>query len=81
MLRKKRVQFHITSLKPINPKNRPTPLEEKILKDFEKGIKKISVFIKKGEKTFYFYMAPLRTEKVCLKCHSKQGYKVGDING
>ncbi len=79
--KKEGVQFHITSLKPINPKNRPTPLEEKILKDFEKGIKEKGLFIKKGGKTFYFYMAPLRTEKVCLKCHAKQGYKVGDIRG
>ena len=78
---KEGVQFHITSLKPINPKNKPTPLEEKILKDFEKGVKEKGLFIKKGKKTFYFYMAPLRTEKVCLKCHAKQGYKVGDIRG
>ncbi len=78
---KEGVQFHITSLKPINPKNRPTPLEEKFLKDFEKGVKEKGLFIKKGGKTFYFYMAPLRTEKVCLKCHAKQGYKVGDIRG
>ncbi|MDF2953041.1 MAG: GGDEF domain [Thermodesulfobacterium sp.] len=79
--KKEGVHFHITSLKPVNPKNKPTPMEEKFLKDFEKGIKETGVFIKKGEKTFYFYMAPLRTEKVCLKCHAKQGYKVGDING
>ena len=78
---KEGVQFHITSLTPINPQNRPTPLEERFLKDFEKGIKEKGLFIKKEGKTFYFYMAPLRTEKVCLKCHAKQGYKVGDIRG
>ncbi len=60
---KQGVQFHITSLKPINPQNRPTSLEEKFLKDFEKGIKEKGVFIKKGGKTFYFYMSPLRTKK------------------
>ena len=26
-------------------------------------------------------MAPLFVEKQCLKCHAKQGYKVGDIRG
>ena len=26
-------------------------------------------------------MAPLKTEKSCLTCHAKQGYKAGDIRG
>jgi len=78
---KEGVQFHIASLKPINPQNRPTPMEEKFLKDFEKGVKEKGVFIKKEGKIFYFYMAPLKTEQVCLRCHIKQGYKVGDIRG
>jgi diguanylate cyclase (GGDEF)-like protein len=26
-------------------------------------------------------MAPLRTERACLKCHAKQGYREGDIRG
>jgi hypothetical protein len=31
-----------------------------------------------GEKRFR-YMAPLRVEAPCLKCHAKQGYKEGDL--
>jgi len=27
------------------------------------------------------YMAPLRVEEPCLKCHAEQGYKLGDIRG
>jgi len=76
-----RVQFHITSLKPIRPKNKPTAREEKLLREFERGVKEKGLFIKKRGKTYFFYMAPLLTKKACLKCHAKQGYKEGDIRG
>ena len=75
------VQFHITSLKPIRPENKPSEIEEEILKEFEKGLKEKGMFVSKGAQTSYFYMAPLRAEKACLKCHEKQGYKEGDIRG
>ncbi len=75
------VQFHITSLKPIRPQNKPTAIEERFLKEFEKGVKEKGIFTKKGAENSYFYMAPLLTTKSCLKCHAKQGYKEGDIRG
>lgn len=75
------IRFHITSLKPIRPQNKPTAREEKFLKRFENGIKEQGMFIKKGAKAFYFYMAPLITKKACLKCHARQGYEKGDIRG
>jgi len=74
---KKRVYFRITSLNPINPKNAPTSLEKEALIEFEKG--KREVF--KLYKNYAFYMAPLLTEKECLTCHGKQGYKIGSIRG
>ncbi len=75
------VQFHITSLKPIRPQNKPSAREKEFLKKFEEGVKEKGVFIQKGGKTYYFYMAPLITKKSCLRCHAKQGYKEGDIRG
>lgn len=80
-LEKKGVQFHITSLNPLNPENSPTKSEEKLLREFELGVKEKGFFIEEGEKTSYFYMAPLIAEKACLQCHSQQGYKEGDIRG
>ncbi|MBW2195131.1 MAG: diguanylate cyclase [Deltaproteobacteria bacterium] len=80
-MEQKGVQFHITSLKPIRPQNKPTAREEKFLKEFEKGIKEKGMFIKKGVKYSYFYMAPLITKKACLRCHAKQGYNDGDVRG
>ena len=75
------VQFHITSLRLIRPQNKPTEREEKVLKEFEQGMKEKGFFFKEGEKSYYFYMGPLETQKSCLSCHAKQGYKVGDVRG
>jgi diguanylate cyclase (GGDEF)-like protein len=70
-------QVHITSLKPIRPKNRPKPWERPVLEAFESGLKEYGAFFDKS----YRYMAPLKTEISCLKCHQEQGYKLGDIRG
>jgi len=75
------VQFHITSLKPIRPQNKPIAREKQFLRKFEQGVKEKGVFIQKGGKIYYFYMGPLITKKACLKCHAGQGYKEGDIRG
>jgi diguanylate cyclase (GGDEF)-like protein len=73
--------FHITSLKPIRPENKPTLREVTFLREFETGVKEEGLFIKKDSRILFFFMAPLQTERACLKCHSKQGYKEGDIRG
>jgi len=73
--------FHITSLKPIRPENKPTLREVGFLREFEGGTKERGLFVKEDSKTLFFYMAPLQTEQACLNCHSKQGYKEGDIRG
>jgi len=80
-MERKGIKFHITSLKPIRPQNKPTAREEKFLKEFERGTKEKGLFIKEDSKTLFFYMAHLKTKKACLKCHSQHGYKEGDIRG
>ena len=72
---------HITSLNPIRKENEADEWETTALKSFEKGQKEfagVNIII---QKKYFRYMAPLITEKNCLKCHEKQGYKVGDIRG
>lgn len=72
---------HITSLKPINPINNPDQWERSALELFEKGTKEYhSIEIINGVETFR-YMAALIAEKPCLKCHERQGYKLGDVRG
>jgi signal transduction histidine kinase len=75
------LKFHITSLKPIRPDNYGDEWETSALKLFEAGTTEIIEFIQGDSISRYRYMAPLITQQSCLKCHSKQGYKTGDIRG
>ena len=74
--------FHITSLKLINPENAPDEFERNALKEFEdKHITETSEVEKMESGYFYRYIAPLYIEEPCLKCHSHQGYEIGDVRG
>ncbi len=75
------VQFHITSLKPIRPGNEATDWEAEKLEKFETGLSEWGEFVESGLARNYRYIAPLYTKQSCMKCHAKQGYKVGDIRG
>ncbi len=78
----RKILFHITSLNPIRPDNVADKWETVALKSFQTGIKEVIELLDYGAGGKVFkYMAPLITEKGCLKCHAKQGYKQGDIRG
>ena len=75
------IKSHITSLKPIRPENRADAWETIALKEFESGTTEISDLQTIEGEDYMRLMRPLPTEKACLKCHSDQGYKEGDIRG
>ena len=76
------LQFHITSLNPIRPGNKADLWESKALLTFEHNHQhSILELVETDSSSMYRYIAPLITEKSCLKCHAIQGYKVGDIRG
>jgi diguanylate cyclase (GGDEF)-like protein len=75
------VQFHITSLKPIRAENAAHPWEFEALRTFEQGAREWAEFYRQGDQEGYRYMAPLITEKPCLKCHAEQGYELGNVRG
>lgn len=75
------VKGHITSLNPIRPENKPDEWEKNALKLFEEGSREFHSLENENGKPIFKFMAPLITEQPCLKCHSVQGYKVGDIRG
>ncbi|KJR41625.1 PAS sensor protein [Candidatus Magnetoovum chiemensis] len=75
------ILFHITSLNPIRPANKADEWETKALKDFEKGKKEVIEIMQYNENTYFRYMSYLEVKEPCLQCHSKQGYKLGDIRG
>ena len=76
-----KISFHLTSLNPIRPQNKPSPREKKALKAFETGTDEKGEYIEENAETMFFYMAPLRTKTECLQCHAEQGYQKGDIRG
>ena len=69
--------FRITSLKPLNPINKPDEFEVRALKYLEKN--KAKEYFELDED--FRYMGALETKQSCLNCHAEQGYKVGDIRG
>ncbi|MCK4912066.1 MAG: diguanylate cyclase, partial [Thermodesulfovibrionales bacterium] len=73
--------FNITSLKPIRPDNRANTWESNALMQFEQGRKEKFELIETASMKRFMYMAPLLVEEACLKCHAKQGYKLGDVRG
>ncbi len=75
------ITAHLTSLKPIRPQNTPDDWETKSLQGFNSGDDSNWGFTIENGKEFLRYMRPFMTEKSCLKCHSFQGYKVGDLRG
>lgn len=74
-------KYNITSLKPLNPTNLPDDWERGQLAAFGKGKTGVSEIIEKDGRHYYRLMRPLFIEKVCLKCHEEQGYKLGDVRG
>jgi len=72
---------HTTSLKPLRPENAPDDWEREVLPLFEKGKEEVVTLGPIGDKTFVRFMRPHAVEESCLKCHTGQGYKVGDIIG
>lgn len=82
------VRLHITSLKPLRPENAADAWEARALRLFEsdRREKEIIEFVERFDfgataSPAHRYMAPLTVKEHCLKCHEKQGYRVGDIRG
>ena len=72
------------SLKLVNPNNAPDNFEKQALLKLESKDKPSEVFQKiknNNNKMELRYIKSLTVEEKCLKCHSYQGYKVGDIRG
>jgi len=75
------VVFHMISLKTLNPESQPDDFEKRSLERFEKGERQIWQLDRTGERPIFRYILPLAIDRPCLSCHSRQGYKIGDIRG
>lgn len=76
-----KIKEHLTSLNPMKVKNKPDKWEESALKSFEKGAKEQYCIVNKNETHMLKLIRPCLTEKGCLRCHGKDGYKIGDVRG
>ncbi len=76
-----RSRFHMTSLLPMRPKNRPTPWEKRTLLAFDQQKITEKSELYPGGNPVFIYMKALKAEASCLKCHTSQGYAEGDILG
>lgn len=74
-------KFHITSLKYINPINKPDEWEAQALYDFERGSSESFTFVQNADERIFRFMAPLHIGEDCLRCHHEEGYIPGDIRG
>ena len=75
------IRGHITSLKHYRAETAPDEWEKAALAAFERGDKEVLEFTEIKGKPYLRLMQPMITKKSCLKCHAKQGYKVGDVRG
>nr|WP_321467753.1 DUF3365 domain-containing protein [uncultured Desulfobulbus sp.] len=74
-------QYHITSLRLINPHNQPDEWERASLQQFENGVPETLQIAKLDGQQVYRLMRPLMVEEGCMQCHAKQGYRVGEVRG
>ena len=77
----KGIRSHITSLNPIRPENKADAWEEMVLKKFEQGIEGFSEQFDMEGQPYFRYMKALIFQQGCLKCHTRQGYREGDVRG
>ncbi|MDD1622102.1 MAG: diguanylate cyclase [Methylococcaceae bacterium] len=75
------IRFHITSRNPLRPENKPDSWELSALLAFTKGEASLSEAASIDGVPFYRYMAPLKIDNDCLKCHAQQGVKAGGYYG
>ena len=75
------MQSHLTSLKLFNPGNAPDDWERRALESFERGEREALDVYDIRNRPYLRLMLPLQVTQDCLKCHSDQGYRVGDVRG
>lgn len=75
------IKGHITSLNPIRPENKADDWETAALMQFENGVSEVTSIEKINNEDYLRLMRPFIADQSCLKCHSEQGYNLGDIRG
>jgi PAS domain S-box-containing protein len=72
---------HLTSLNPLNPANAADPWERAALQRLHRGEPEVSSMETGAGKAVLRLLRPMRVEEACLKCHARQGYRLGEVRG
>jgi len=80
-LRQSGIRFHVTSLTPLRPESKADEWEVQALKAFENGQPSYTELADIKGKPYYRYMAPLKLDAECLKCHAVADKRMGDVGG
>lgn len=75
------IRFHLTSLNPINPTNQADPWETEAFAAFKQGSANYTGLSELDRQPYFRYMAPLKIEQDCMRCHAEQGLKPGQLIG
>lgn len=75
------IQFHMVSLRYLNPENSPDEFERQSLIGFERGATEAWRMDRTAGRPVFRYIRSLLVENECLNCHRRQGYKLNDVRG
>ncbi len=74
--------FKLTNTERLNQENAPDKFELEALRLFRSAAQdEIFTTEQVNGKSFLRYVAPLYVNETCVKCHTSQGYKPGDVGG
>jgi len=73
------LRANLTSFDPLRPGNAPDAWEAEALRSFLRGVPEASEITRIEEAEYLRLIMPMKTEASCLKCHEKQGYKLGEM--
>jgi PAS domain S-box-containing protein len=74
-------RVRLTSLNPLRPENAPDIWETKALNALKLGAREIVESVTIQGQPQLRIMQPFLAEKSCFKCHSNDGYKIGEASG
>lgn len=75
------IQSRLISLKPLSPDNAADAWESRALKQFQTGTDAVSEIAKLNGVLYLRYLQALITQEGCLKCHTEESYRIGDVQG
>jgi hypothetical protein len=75
------IRVRITTATPLQKENTPAVWEKAALEEFDRGKKEVFGVTGTPEKPVFVYMAPIRLEASCLRCHPESSNRPEDIRG